>query len=285
MHYPPEIAKPMFGLWYNYCINGARPGTDVEGVSCFPHTDGQNLALMMCVLFIYGKCILFCHSQHSLLTIAQENSIPRKRHGWPFGKLVQLLNSQLEFSSIIHLPCSCTLTSISLARFCLSILHHLLTLCIPDLDRYLVTTNDGAPPKPDNAVRINGVKGRGSIVLFNQASLFQFAEVGLPIGDAQDMGLATDTDNQTYISQMPVFNMQSTTISPVHVLNHIHTNEACIVFYRQYADHDYTIMMCCSSCTRAIIYVLTRVYSILLTHDGNNTSSSDTWHSFQLGIT
>ena len=70
MHYPPEIAKPMFGLWYNYCINGARPGTDIEGVSCFPHTDGQNLALMMCVLFIYGKCILFCHSQHSLLTIA-----------------------------------------------------------------------------------------------------------------------------------------------------------------------------------------------------------------------
>lgn len=55
MGYKPEIAKPMFGLWYNYCINGARPGTEVEGVMCLPHTDGQNLALMMCVLFIYGK--------------------------------------------------------------------------------------------------------------------------------------------------------------------------------------------------------------------------------------
>ena len=53
--YGPEIAKPMFGLWYNYCINGARPGGVVDGVSCFPHTDGQNLAIMMCVLFIYGK--------------------------------------------------------------------------------------------------------------------------------------------------------------------------------------------------------------------------------------
>ena len=69
MGYPPEISKPMFGLWYNYCINGARPGTKIEGVSCYPHTDGQNLALMMCVLFIYGKCILFWHSQYSLLTI------------------------------------------------------------------------------------------------------------------------------------------------------------------------------------------------------------------------
>ncbi len=35
--------------------NGAWPGGIVNGVSCFPHTDGQNLALMMCVLFIYGK--------------------------------------------------------------------------------------------------------------------------------------------------------------------------------------------------------------------------------------
>ncbi|KAI1785903.1 hypothetical protein LXA43DRAFT_1065510, partial [Ganoderma leucocontextum] len=43
----PEIAKPLFGLWYNYCINGARPaGVGVDGVNCQPHTDGQNLAVM-----------------------------------------------------------------------------------------------------------------------------------------------------------------------------------------------------------------------------------------------
>ena len=52
----PAIAKPLFGYWYNYCINGPRPHASVEGVSCQPHTDGQNLAIMMCVLFIYGKC-------------------------------------------------------------------------------------------------------------------------------------------------------------------------------------------------------------------------------------
>ena len=50
-----EIAEPKFGLWYNYCINGARPHDSIQGVSCQPHTDAQNLAIMMCALFIYGE--------------------------------------------------------------------------------------------------------------------------------------------------------------------------------------------------------------------------------------
>ena len=47
-------------------------------------------------------------------------------------------------------------------------------------------------------------KGRGSIVLFNQASIFQLAEVGHPIGKAKNMGLATESDN---MAQMPVFHV------------------------------------------------------------------------------
>ena len=78
MEYLHKISKPMFALWYNYYINSARPGTEIKGVSCYPHTNGQNLALMMCVLFIYSKCIPVLHSQPALLTIGQENSISRK---------------------------------------------------------------------------------------------------------------------------------------------------------------------------------------------------------------
>ena len=51
--YPAELANPPYGLWYNYCINGPRG--DVTGVSTQPHVDGKNLALMMCVVFVYGE--------------------------------------------------------------------------------------------------------------------------------------------------------------------------------------------------------------------------------------
>ncbi|PIL26012.1 hypothetical protein GSI_11766 [Ganoderma sinense ZZ0214-1] len=53
MGYPPHIAQPQYGLWYNFCINGPRG--EVKGVSTQPHADAKNLAIMMCVVFVYGK--------------------------------------------------------------------------------------------------------------------------------------------------------------------------------------------------------------------------------------
>ena len=62
MGYEPEIAKPQYGYWYNFCINGAR--SKVKGVSTSPHADAKNLALMMCVVFVYGKCYaLYRHDE------------------------------------------------------------------------------------------------------------------------------------------------------------------------------------------------------------------------------
>lgn len=50
--YPDEIAKPRYGLWYNYCINAGRK--NLTGVSTMPHVDSKNLAIMMCCVFVYG---------------------------------------------------------------------------------------------------------------------------------------------------------------------------------------------------------------------------------------
>ncbi|KAM5539835.1 hypothetical protein V8D89_006648, partial [Ganoderma adspersum] len=36
------------------CINGVCSHDSVHGVSCKPHTDAQNLAIMICALFVYS---------------------------------------------------------------------------------------------------------------------------------------------------------------------------------------------------------------------------------------
>lgn len=58
--------KPGFGLYWNFCVNAPRsfqpisydePRVLREGPSevlCDPHLDGKNLALAVCLLFIYG---------------------------------------------------------------------------------------------------------------------------------------------------------------------------------------------------------------------------------------
>ena len=46
-------ATPLFGRFYNYCINGPR--AQVLGVSTEPHVDGKNLALMLCGVFVWGE--------------------------------------------------------------------------------------------------------------------------------------------------------------------------------------------------------------------------------------
>ena len=48
-----NMAKPPYGYWYNYCINGPR--NNVKGVFCKPHVDGKNLAVMLCGVFVYGQ--------------------------------------------------------------------------------------------------------------------------------------------------------------------------------------------------------------------------------------
>lgn len=76
-----------------------------------------------------------------------------------------------------------------------------------ELDRFLFTTDNDKPPTPETARPLHGVKGRGSIVLFNQASIFQLAELGYTIHEGEENGRATDSNNDSYVSQMPVFDV------------------------------------------------------------------------------
>ncbi|KAI0746737.1 hypothetical protein C8Q80DRAFT_1271584 [Daedaleopsis nitida] len=72
MGIPESIAKPRYGLWYNYCINGARPSRPTQGVMTLPHVDGENLALMMCAVFVYGS---FNHHEKAWLVFWEAHLI------------------------------------------------------------------------------------------------------------------------------------------------------------------------------------------------------------------
>lgn len=43
--------KPLYGHFYNFCVN--HPESDPR-VHCGPHVDWKNVAVGICVLFIYG---------------------------------------------------------------------------------------------------------------------------------------------------------------------------------------------------------------------------------------
>ncbi|PIL27790.1 hypothetical protein GSI_10943 [Ganoderma sinense ZZ0214-1] len=167
------VATPLFGLWYNYCINAARPHAGIEGVSCQPHTDAQNLAIMMCALFVYGK-FSFCDFD------------------WNEMAWLVLWEARL----IIQLP-------IGVLFFYPSALFIHFNINICDLHDHIYTTDNRQRPTRDNCKPINGVKGRGSIVFFNQASVFQYAELGSTVRDAKQQGRPTAAQNESYIASLP----------------------------------------------------------------------------------
>lgn len=45
--------KALFGLFFNFCINA--PLDPAERIHCAPHVDWKNLAMGICVVFVYGK--------------------------------------------------------------------------------------------------------------------------------------------------------------------------------------------------------------------------------------
>ena len=52
--------KPLFGYWYNLCVNAPRfswhneKGGDTQDVICAPHIDAENWAVYLCCIFIYS---------------------------------------------------------------------------------------------------------------------------------------------------------------------------------------------------------------------------------------
>ncbi|KAK7463011.1 hypothetical protein VKT23_007593 [Stygiomarasmius scandens] len=45
--------EPPFGLFWNFCLNYARPKAGIPRVHCKPHVDHKNLALGLCMIFIF----------------------------------------------------------------------------------------------------------------------------------------------------------------------------------------------------------------------------------------
>ncbi|KAL1697720.1 hypothetical protein EV121DRAFT_274905, partial [Schizophyllum commune] len=178
------------GVFYNFCINAPRPFENIPRVHCYPHVDHMNLAICVCLIFIYGN---FNHRERCWLVI------------WEAGLIVELPPGVFMAypSSLFY--------------------HWNVDVC--DLDKaQFVTTTDGRPPNQEQQnfeplseeeQAWNRADGRGSMVWFNQATLFQSAELGVStIKKAKKRGLDTHSDAQTLITKglfpkAPVDNLHS----------------------------------------------------------------------------
>ncbi|KAI0738690.1 hypothetical protein C8Q80DRAFT_1275652 [Daedaleopsis nitida] len=165
MGYGEDVARPRYGYWYNFCING--PCGKVRGVMTRPHVDAKNLALMMCAVFVYGR---FNSKEKAWLVL------------WEAGLIIEIPPGV-----VILYPSS---------------LFMHFNISITDID--FVTTVDGSRPTRKNAHPLNEVPGRGSMVLFNQASLFQLAELGTTIKAAKAAKKSTKADNSRLIRGLRV---------------------------------------------------------------------------------
>jgi hypothetical protein len=58
--------SPAFGYFFNFCLNAPRPHRGIRRVHCKPHVDWKNLAIGICVVFIYGR--EFACSPYSVFT-------------------------------------------------------------------------------------------------------------------------------------------------------------------------------------------------------------------------
>ncbi|KAK7030912.1 hypothetical protein VNI00_013858 [Paramarasmius palmivorus] len=154
-----------YGLFFNWCLNGVVSG--VPRVHCEPHVDFKNVALGVCMVYVYGH---FNHREKCWLVI------------WEAG-----IALELPPGVFVIYPSSL-------------FLHF--NVDIEQLD-FVVT--DGERPTQDNARPLcecrnpdaahgsswQTAEGRGSIVWFNQATMFQTAELGYDtVKAAKEAGLA-----------------------------------------------------------------------------------------------
>ncbi|RPD70722.1 hypothetical protein L226DRAFT_224805 [Lentinus tigrinus ALCF2SS1-7] len=161
-----DYAIPMFECWYNYCINAPRPGSQL-GVCTEPHVDGKNLALMVCAVFVWGN---FDSKEKAWLVL------------WEAGLVIELpVGVLILYPSSLFLHFNVNMSALP-----------------------IVTTADGQLPTPQNSTPLESVVGRGSIVLFNQASMFQLAELGCSVKEAQQAKMASTCDNAVHVARLPV---------------------------------------------------------------------------------
>ncbi|KAF9000561.1 hypothetical protein BDZ89DRAFT_1121642 [Hymenopellis radicata] len=165
--------RPMFGLFWNWCLNAALPSQGIKRVYCDPHVDWKNIALGVCV---------FNHQEKAWLVIWEANVCLELPPG-----VFLLYSSSLFFHFNV------------------------------DVDAIkIVTTKNGEKPTPENSKPLDqqplerpenvseedwaAGNGRGSVVWFNQASMFQTAETGYDtLTLAREAGHTGNCDVQTFL--------------------------------------------------------------------------------------
>ncbi|KAL0058436.1 hypothetical protein AAF712_014897 [Marasmius tenuissimus] len=151
------IRPPYGGLFWNFCLNGVRSnGIEVPRVFCDPHVDFKNLALAVCMVFVYGH---FNHREKCWIVI------------WEAGIALELpAGVFLLYPSSLFLHFNIDIANLK-----------------------IVVTEDQSRPTPENSKPLDCLcgkpkdahdddwrdsKGRGSMVWFNQATMFQTTELG-----------------------------------------------------------------------------------------------------------
>ncbi|KAF9045653.1 hypothetical protein BDZ89DRAFT_1127585 [Hymenopellis radicata] len=165
-----------FGLFFNWCLNAPRPS--VKRVHCDPHVDFKNIALGICVIFVYG---VFNFREKAWLVI------------WEAGICLEL-------------PPGVFLLYPSALFFHFNV------------DRIqIVTTANGERPTRENSSPLcppedvseedwEAGNGRGSVVWFNQASMFQTSETGHETLEiARRKGHSGNADGDKFLGEDGVF--------------------------------------------------------------------------------
>ena len=168
---------PLFGNFFNFCVNAPRYDKGIRRVNCFPHVDWKNLAIFVCIVFVYGMLPNFSWELHgSSGFLGEFNS---KEKSW----LVIW-----EAGVIIELPPG------------VFVMYPSALFCHFNVD--MVLTESGERPTKGNSTPLDGADGRGSCVWFNQASLFQTSELGVDTAaNAKEQGLGTECDARGLIEK------------------------------------------------------------------------------------
>ncbi|KAG1717402.1 hypothetical protein EDB19DRAFT_1653814 [Suillus lakei] len=157
--------QPLYGHFFNFCLNSARAG--VRRVHCSPHVDWKNIAIGVCVLAADSTSGKFNSKERSWLVI------------WEAGLVVEM-----PAGVFVMYPSSL-------------FFHFNVDMC----DLQFVCTN-GALPTEENSSPLDGGDGRGSCVWFNQATMFQSAELGFAtVADAQRAGAPCTSNAPSLIDQ------------------------------------------------------------------------------------
>ncbi|TFK62981.1 hypothetical protein BDN72DRAFT_902767 [Pluteus cervinus] len=147
---------PEFPPFFTYCHNEPKRGGP-KRVQCLPHVDSKNI-VGVCVVLVYEMPgYHFDHKKCSWLVL------------WDAGIMLELP----PWTAVIYPS---------------SLFYHF------NIDMHILLVPEGETPTPSNSVRLSesGEEGRGSIVFFNQASIFQSSETNsLNLKEAKKKGIPT----------------------------------------------------------------------------------------------